>query len=391
MKKFYLLATLTLMIGISNAQWVPQTSGTTNHLNSVYFTDSNTGYAVGWNGTILKTTDGGENWLSQSSGTTNHLNSVFFIDQSIGFVVGYYTLLKTINGGEEWIADTIHGGSSVFFPDPNTGYIAGSGIWKTSDGGQNWEYLQNSPGALSSVYFLNSERGYAVSGAQASEIYFTSDGGANWTTQQTGISTEGLLNSVYFTTVDTGFAVGAIMYFSVILNTTDGGLNWTYQYEGNQNWEVNFSNMNTGYVAGDNGDIYMSSDGGSSWTWTGYSTNDDLHSVYFPVADTGYIVGTNGIILKTTNGGTVGTVEKEINPDLLNCYPNPIQDNFLIEYSEDYENTRLTIYNACGQEIINTVITEQKTQIDFSKQLTGIYFVKVENQDHVEVKKIIKE
>ena len=39
-----------------------------NGLRSVSFTDANTGTAVGYLGTILRTTDGGETWHQQQSG-----------------------------------------------------------------------------------------------------------------------------------------------------------------------------------------------------------------------------------------------------------------------------------------------------------------------------------
>ena len=58
MKKFYIILFAQFMVCGASAQWFPQNSGTTNNINSVYFTDVNTGYAVGTN-TILKTTDGG--------------------------------------------------------------------------------------------------------------------------------------------------------------------------------------------------------------------------------------------------------------------------------------------------------------------------------------------
>lgn len=44
----------------ATGQWVIQNSGTKKNLNSVFFTDVNTGYAVGDSGIILKTTNGGE-------------------------------------------------------------------------------------------------------------------------------------------------------------------------------------------------------------------------------------------------------------------------------------------------------------------------------------------
>jgi len=62
----------------------------------VSFIDANNGWAVGWCGTILRTTNGGMNWNSQSSGTTNDLMGVFFSDANTGTAVGNYgTILRT--------------------------------------------------------------------------------------------------------------------------------------------------------------------------------------------------------------------------------------------------------------------------------------------------------
>ena len=44
--------------------WFSQASGTSEHLNGVYFVNNNTGYIIGNLGTILKTTNGGANWFS---------------------------------------------------------------------------------------------------------------------------------------------------------------------------------------------------------------------------------------------------------------------------------------------------------------------------------------
>jgi photosystem II stability/assembly factor-like uncharacterized protein len=62
-------ASISLFVpGLAIAGWVRQTSGTTNHLYSVHFHhDAQTGYTVGYTGTILKTTNGGRS-LSLSRG-----------------------------------------------------------------------------------------------------------------------------------------------------------------------------------------------------------------------------------------------------------------------------------------------------------------------------------
>ena len=143
MKKIYILLFVLFAVNNSNAQgwqWLnPVPTG--NDLKSVYFTNANTGYAVGGNGTIMKTIDGGTNWIRQNSGTAYNIYSVCFTDFNTGYAVGNYgTILKTINGGTDWM--TLSSGAtnmllSVYFPSPDIGYIVGyyGTILKTTDGG----------------------------------------------------------------------------------------------------------------------------------------------------------------------------------------------------------------------------------------------------------------
>jgi hypothetical protein len=62
---------------------------------------SQIGYAVGSEGTILKTYDAGGNWQSQQSGTILKINKVHFLDLNFGFAVGQNgIILRTTTGGE---------------------------------------------------------------------------------------------------------------------------------------------------------------------------------------------------------------------------------------------------------------------------------------------------
>jgi hypothetical protein len=123
-------------------------------LNAFYFTDANTGYAVGGCGEILKTVDGGTTWTASPSGLDDGwLKSVYFTDANTGYVVGRYVygcqmecplnpsiILKTNNAGESWTSlsavSALHL-NSVFFTDTNNGYIVGANgaILKTTNGG----------------------------------------------------------------------------------------------------------------------------------------------------------------------------------------------------------------------------------------------------------------
>ncbi len=112
-----------------------------NTLQDVSFTDADTGTAVGWHGTILRTTDGGATWVSQSSGTTNVLQSVSFTGAQTGTAVGWFgTIVRTTDGGASWVSQssgTMNPLLDVSFTDVNRGTAVGIGgmILRTTDGG----------------------------------------------------------------------------------------------------------------------------------------------------------------------------------------------------------------------------------------------------------------
>ncbi len=98
---------------VSFSQWTSQTSGVTSSLFSVFFIDGLTGWAVGDNGVIVNTTDGGNSWSEQVSGTTNYFTSVFFTSGSDGWAVGgNFTpnnvgmVYHTTDGGTTWAVQT---------------------------------------------------------------------------------------------------------------------------------------------------------------------------------------------------------------------------------------------------------------------------------------------
>ena len=70
---------------------------------SVHFVSPKSGWAVGWNGTIVATGDGGETWQRQVSGTKEELLSVCFFSDQVGWAVGAdKEILSTHDGGHHW-------------------------------------------------------------------------------------------------------------------------------------------------------------------------------------------------------------------------------------------------------------------------------------------------
>ena len=83
--------------------WFAQSGGTPLALNDVYLVTENTGYIIGQNGTILKTTNGGSNWVSQTSPLSTQFESISFFDVNNGYIAGQNgTVLSTTNGGLVW-------------------------------------------------------------------------------------------------------------------------------------------------------------------------------------------------------------------------------------------------------------------------------------------------
>ena len=151
-------------------------------LNSVHFVNATTGWAVGYVGRILRTTDGGENWNIQSSGTGEILNSVHFTDQNTGWAVGEHgIILNTTDGGTNWNSQTIsmwYNLESVYFTNNNTGWTVGSSgtILKTIDGGINWNsQISGTTNWLTAVSFTDTVNGIVV--GENGTILRTTNGG----------------------------------------------------------------------------------------------------------------------------------------------------------------------------------------------------------------------
>jgi photosystem II stability/assembly factor-like uncharacterized protein len=314
-----------LKTGDGGANWTAQNSGMSEWLLSVYCIDVNTAWAVGPGGTILNTTDGGMNWIPQNSGLPDgSLYSIYFTDANVGWAVGYdYSsengqqgvILNTTDGGGSWSSQIIENTetlASVYFVTSNTGWAVGWGdnpqgfgylpkILKTVDSGTTW--VPQSAGEMSdrltSVHFIDETTGWTV--GTNGTILNTSDGGANWITQTS--NTRANLEAVSFADAQNGLAVGEGFLDGKIVRTTDGGATWTEQTVDKGLKSVCFVNAQTGWTVGKSGIVLRSIDGGLTWENKAYATLETLFSTFFLSEQIGWAGGRKGTLLKTINGG----------------------------------------------------------------------------------------
>jgi len=399
MKKFTIVLTVLIAMTITtNAQWITLTSGITVDLESVYFTDANTGY-LGGGGKILKTTDGGTTWTAQTIGYYA-FRSIYFPCTTVGYAVtDGGGILKTTDSGTNWSYQTSGITSplrSVYFVNNDTGYVCGEGgvILKTTDGGINWtSQISGVSNNLYSVYFTDNNTGYIV--GFSSIILKTTDGGANWTSQSGNTTYD--LYSVCFSDANTGYSVGGNNQGSgIILKTTDAGANWAVNWTPSiancYFFSIYFPDQNNGFAVGIFGRILKTSDGGANWYIQRDSTGGDsenLLACYFLDANTGYAVGKAGNIIKTTNGGTTGMSEYIVDKHIT-IYPNPASDLVSLNIDNfDNENVRLTIYDICGNLVKSETLKQNQRQINIRNLSNGTYLVEIKSKEWTGKQKLI--
>jgi hypothetical protein len=89
--------TITIDTNFNDCRWAAMGSGTTKSLRDVFFLDASYGWAVGLDGYILSTTDGGQTWAVDSMYVVcqagkerilHDFNTVFFVNHGSGWATG---------------------------------------------------------------------------------------------------------------------------------------------------------------------------------------------------------------------------------------------------------------------------------------------------------------
>lgn len=294
----------------SNYVAIPLSAG----YNDMEFADCNNGIAVGGAG-ITVTTDGGKTWVDKANASLANLfaniTSVTYpATNKAYFTTNIGTIYRSVNQGTNLVPVFIdnYGGTSVI----NDLALAGTdSIWAC--GAQ-----QTSPPTASRFGF----------------VYRSFNNGASWDTVRVGpVGGTGAPAATFVTWRGIEFPSRNIGYVcgnkGAVYKTTDAGATWTnispfpalnISPSGFPNSAMSYTDIqaldnNTVFVVGNfftsanNRRIYKTTDGGA--TWTDISGNIDLLSpvgnlngILMHDANNGYVVTPGGVLFTTTNGGT---------------------------------------------------------------------------------------
>lgn len=294
-------------------------------LHAVQFVDSNEGWAVGDDGALWHSIDGGKHWERQPTATRASLRGLHFLNPFTGWAVGREELphgsgsvgvvLVTRDGGLKWqrlSANALPGLHCVRFFDDKNGMAAGdgsdqhpSGLFATADGGRTWKPVPGprSPGWLAAD-FQNPQNG-AMAGA--------------WSRLAT--VREGVLGAAEVDTLG-GRSVRGLQVLGnraaavgegglVLLSSTSAGVRWGFadlrlptEVLSCLDFQAVACRGDHIWIAGRPGSVIAhSADRGQTWELQRTGQNLPLRGLCFLDTQLGWAVGDLGAVLITRDGG----------------------------------------------------------------------------------------
>jgi photosystem II stability/assembly factor-like uncharacterized protein len=401
MIKIYAIV-LVILISIaspSKSQWFEQNSGVSSDLKSIKFVSSTFGWAVGMNGVILNSNNGGGSWTPQTINTTYEIVDVDFVDSTNGWVVGPQNDVnfKTSNGGQDWIKTNVVSNwpnpsylSGVDFSDTAHGVSFGffnisSQSFKTSNGGISWVDWSIPMTYINDVDLLDSSRCMVVG---FNSFNSTIDGGNSWTINDSVILSGG--GDIDFINKDIGWIAGSN---GMIVKTIDGGLNWVTQNSGTtQNiTDICFADSLHGWAVGEGGLILHTRNGGISWLLEVSGTTVDLTSITASDSVNAWITGKGGLILH--NSLILATYDPQ-DISSLAVYPNPLNKEATISFNlKNSQSVEISIEDCTGNKTIIfegfLLPGEHKINLNEEILLPGVYYLRYLSDTVCEVKKIV--
>lgn len=326
-----------------------------NYLSGITFTEDNTSFLIGANGTLMKSTNNGISYYLMESNITENYESFHFVNQNTGFIgTDNGIIYKTTSGGNNF------NGTYLGFPDKiisikfssfQNGFALmkyesfKTRIFRTTDSGNNWSLCFDVPDSII-IYSISTASINDIYAAgeninDRSRLFRSTNAGINWDLIQT--PAYGSLVGVHFINQQTGF-ISQLRFGRKLYKTTNSGISWDSVGNFAPN-NFQFLDNLTGFSYGNgisNSDVYRTSNAGSSWISTGsvisgspnlffksilnwfqiwtseISTssdagtnwneissgfNDFLSDVKFVNLSTGFISSNSGKVYRTTNSG----------------------------------------------------------------------------------------
>jgi len=319
MKTFFYVCLFALVsLGISFSQWekvknIPPPYDNSYWLEIYFLPDNpNYGWVCGYDGRVLRTTDGGKSWQGTTIRGAYQLEHIHFTDEKIGYTSGIGSdglgkIYKTTDGGLTWFNITPNRAEDLWghwFVDKDYGIVVGGGcitpqrFFVTTNGGQSWNYLYEvnwfpNSGLTDVILYSRDGLGYATSSGY---IWKTSDGGRNWTLfSRSGDNDWQEDLWIYGNTIIVPYSTGCggDGGNGGVRSSRDLGKTWKQFPTGTSMFGAFLHDSLRGWVCGWNRAVYYTSNGGDTWTLMNCGIDSDVSfDDFWFINDTlGWVVG----------------------------------------------------------------------------------------------------
>lgn len=283
--------------------WTVQESGTWQILHDVWGSGPGRVYAVGDEGTILCTTDGGRTWTPRAAPTRAKLHAVWGTSPDDVYVGGDEgTVLHTTDGGASWTVqriDDLFRVNAIWGRSGDEVYLAtATGVFCSTDRGVTWE--RRSEAVFEAI--AGTPDGLLLGCGW--NVARSTDGGRTWTEPPP-------LGGGAADLVVAGPSVLYAAMGSSVGRSTDGGVTWrtspsltrsqgSYLFapeRSDQLAAVWAASEDAAFAVGERGTIVETTDGGATWDLLPASTDHTLTAIWGSGPGDVYAVGTGGTIL----------------------------------------------------------------------------------------------
>jgi photosystem II stability/assembly factor-like uncharacterized protein len=390
-------------------------------LFSISFCDSMHGWAVGENGIVLHSNDGGSRWELQQSGVTDTLLDISFGDSLNGMAVGNNSvMLKTEDDGKTWqklkkrwdtLGQTFTLKQVNYFGKDTCWILNDAWLYYTFNGGTTWHDTGFAYKRVIDVCFKNSQTFWALSSSNGTS-YKTSDGGKNFDSLQrpvfsmdTVLPREWKICNIQFINDSIGWISNISGYLT---STNDGGISWKQLTIVDTHHTMvaplfliqafHFTTPSSGVVLSSYPEriLYRTADGGTTWTRDPSFTRapEYLYKLYYDKNGNGWAVGEFGVIYTNKKTNPIAVSHSAYVPKSVTCKTR-ITGNMLI-ITNSNEIASVSLFDLSGRAVlfrrINNGLIQREGNVilDLPSLSRGGYICSIIDQTGMRINRIIQ-
>lgn len=370
---------------------------------------------------LYRTVDGGMSWTPM--GGPVGITDVSMVDGShIWASTEFGKIFATTNGGESWVLQYYDSLKSTFMNyvrmfDLDNGVAMGDGITSsgpalfvaTTDGGSTWISKNDSAfGGLSSnlwaqISFVNPKVGYFFEmGVNPQRLYKTTTGGTSWAVTNYPHPD---VSVVAFYDAEIGLATGKLSD-QTVYRTLDGGTTWESFPSPRTGWgmDIGFAPGDPSmiWIADESGQVLFSADTGRTWTvQLSVGGNHQLRDLAIVSSTHGWLLGDDGCVYRSSNGGDPPVAVRGEPPEFPHAfsleqnYPNPFNPETVVRYQVPVaSDLKIIVYDLLGRQVAVLVNDRKEAgsyEVKFSGTglASGVYFYRLQAGSYVNTRKLL--